>query len=50
MKNDADQQRVTGLLPMAAPFQRAFGIDQDVGDVLNVANLIRPFAHFEQRL
>ena len=50
MEDGADQQRVAGLLPMAAAFKRAFGIDQDVGDVLDVADLVRAFAHFEQRV
>ena len=41
VQDGADQQRVAGLLPMIAPLQRAFGIDQDVGDVLDVAHLRR---------
>ena len=50
MQDGADQQRMAGLLPMAAPFQRPFGIDQDVGDVLDVADLVRSLAHLEQRV
>jgi hypothetical protein len=38
MEDRADQQRMAGLLPMIAPLQRAFGIDQHVGDVLDVAD------------
>jgi hypothetical protein len=33
MEDGADEERVAGLLPMIAPFQRAFGIDENVGDV-----------------
>ncbi len=50
MQDGADQQGMTGLLPVAAPFQRPFRINQDVGDVLDIADLVRPFAHFEQRV
>ena len=35
---------------MVAPVARAFGIDQDVGDVLHVAHLVLAAAHFEQRI
>jgi hypothetical protein len=38
MEDRADQQGVAGLLPMVALFEAAFGIDQDVGDVLDVAD------------
>ena len=50
MQDGADQQRVAGLLPVVAAFQRAFGIDQDVGDVLDVAHLMLAAAHLEQRI
>ena len=50
VENGADQQRVARLLPMVAAFERAFGIDQDVGDILDVAYLIGTAAHFEQRI
>ncbi len=48
MEDRADQQRMTGLFPMVAPFERTFGIDQHVGDVLHIAHF--PFAapDFEQ--
>jgi len=39
-----------GLLPMVAPVAGAFGIDQDVGDVLDVADLVLAAAHFEERV
>jgi hypothetical protein len=42
MQDGADKERVAGLLPMIPPLQRAFRIDQDVGDVLDVADF--PFA------
>ncbi len=45
-----DQQRVAGFLPMAAPFERPLRIDQDVGDVLDVAHLVGTFADFQQRI
>ena len=38
------------LLPMIAPLQRSFRVDQDVGDVLHVADFGRSFAHFKQRV
>ena len=50
VQDGADQQGVRGLLPVVAPLARAFGIDQDVGDVLHVAHLVRAAAHFEQRV
>ena len=50
MQDRADQQGMGGLLPMVAPLQRAFGIDQDVGDVLHVAHLVHAAPHFEQRV
>ena len=50
MQDGADEQRVAGLLPMVAAFERAFGIDQDVGDVLDVADLVRALPHLEQRV
>ena len=50
MQDGADQQGMTGLLPMVPLFERAFGIDQDVGDVLDVADFPFAAAHFEQRI
>ena len=50
VEDGADQQRMRGLLPVIAPLQRALGIDQDIGDVLDVPDL--PFAttNLEQRI
>ena len=50
MQDGADQQRVAGLFPVVAALQRTFGVNQDVGDVLHIADF--PFAapHFEQRI
>ena len=50
MEDRADQQRVAGLLPMTAAFERAFGVDQDIGDVLDVAYFVGATADFEQRV
>ena len=50
VQDGADQERVTGLFPVIAPFERPFRIDQDVGDVLDVAYLGVAAAHFEQRI
>ena len=50
MEDDADEQRVARLLPVIAPLQRSFRVDQDVGDVLHVADFGRSFAHFKQRV
>ena len=41
---------MTGLLPMVPLVERAFGVDQDVGDVLDVANLPLPAPDLEQRI
>ena len=48
MKDRADQQRMAGLLPMVAAFERALEIDQDVGDILDVADFVHAAPHFEQ--
>ena len=50
MEDRADQERVAGLLPVIAPFQRALGIDQDIGDVLDVAHFGVAAPDFEQRI
>ena len=50
MQDRADQQRVTGLLPVIALLQRTFGIDQDVGDVLHVAHFMRAAPNLQQRV
>src|ERR1700719_3987284 len=41
---------MAGLLPVIAPFKRPFGIDQDVGDVLDIAHFGVAAADFEQRI
>src|SRR3546814_3118340 len=50
VQDRANQQRVAGLFPMVALLKAAFGVDQDVGDILDVPYL--PFAapYFEQRV
>jgi hypothetical protein len=50
MKDGADQERMGGALPVIALLARAFGIDQDVGDVLDIAHLVRALPHLEQRV
>ena len=40
MEDRADQHRMRGLLPMVAPLEHAFGVDQDVGDILHIAHVI----------
>ena len=46
----ADQERMTGLLPVVPLVEGAFGVDQDVGHVLDVANLPFPAPDLEQRI
>ena len=46
-EDSPDQQRMRGLFPVIATLARAFRIDQDIGDVLHVADFCRPFAHFQ---
>ena len=43
-----DQKRMAGLFPMVALVERALGIDQDVGDVLDVADFPFSPANLEQ--
>jgi hypothetical protein len=50
MEDGADQERVAGLLPVISFLERALWIDQDVGDVLNVADLPFAAANLEQRI
>ena len=50
MENGADQETMRGLLPVGAPLEHAFGIDQDVRDVLDVAHLVGAAADFEERV
>jgi hypothetical protein len=50
VQDGAGQQGVGGLVPVVAPLARAFRVDQDVGDVLHVAHLVRALAHLQQRI
>lgn len=50
LRDGANTSGVAGLLPMIASFQRAFRVHQNVGDVLNVANLALAFTHFQKRI
>ena len=50
MQDRADEQRVAGLLPVIAALQRAFGIDENIGDILHVAHFGWPAPNFEQRI
>ena len=50
MKDGADEKRVTGFLPMVPLFQRALGVDEDVGDILNVADLPLAAPNLQQRV
>ena len=50
MQNSACQQGMGRFLPVVAPLAGAVGIDQDIGDVLDIAHLGRTLAHFEQRI
>src|SRR3546814_8133724 len=46
----SDLQAVAGLLPVVPPLQRPFGVDQDVADVLDVADLVGSLSYLEQRV
>jgi hypothetical protein len=48
MEDRTDEERVAGLLPMVSFFERAFRIDQHIGDVLDVAYLPLAAPDFEQ--
>ena len=50
VQDRADEQAVAGLLPVRSPLQRALRVDQDVGDVLHVANLRVPAPNLQQRV
>ena len=50
MEDGTDQERVAGLLPVIAFFERAFGIHEDVGDVLDVAHLPLAAANLKERI
>jgi hypothetical protein len=50
VEDRADQQGVTGFLPMVPPFQRSLRVNQNIGDVLDVTHLPFAAANFEQRI
>ena len=50
MKDGADEERMAGFFPVIPFVQRAFGVDEDVGNVLDVAHLPLAAAHLEQRI
>src|SRR5262249_2497008 len=45
-----DEKRMAGLLPVIAPLERTFRVDQDVGYVLGIPHLLRSATHFQQRV
>ena len=50
MQDRADEETVAGLLPMIAAVERPFRIDQDVGDVLDVAHFLVAAPYLQQRI
>jgi hypothetical protein len=50
VQDRADEQRMAGLFPMVPLLQGTFGIDQHVGDILDVAHLPLAAAHLQQRV
>ena len=48
MQDGAGQQGVCRLVPVVAPLAHPFRIDQDVGDVLDIAHLVRTLAHLKE--
>src|SRR3546814_14436165 len=50
MKYCADQERVGRFFPVVATLQSSFGVDQNIGDILNVANLVRAAPNLQQRI
>ena len=50
MQDRPDQQRMAGFFPMVAAVQRPFRIDQDIGDVLDIADFVIAAADLEQRI
>src|SRR3546814_7179556 len=41
---------MAGLFPVIAPFERALGVDQDVGDVLDITDLVHAPPDFKERI
>ena len=50
VQDRADQQRMAGLFPMVALVQAPFGIDQNIRDVLHVADFPFSLPHLQQRI
>jgi hypothetical protein len=50
MQDRSDEKAVAGLLPMIAAVERSFRIDQDVGDVLDIAHFLIAAPHLQQRI
>src|SRR5215831_1633600 len=50
MKDRPNKQRVTRLLPVIALLERAFRIDENIGDVLNIAHFMQSAPNFKQRV
>ena len=50
VKNRCRPKARDSSFPSDCAVQRAFGIDQDVSDVLHVADFVRSFADFEKRI
>src|SRR6516164_10730394 len=50
MQNRANKERMTCLFPVVAAFERAFGINENVGNILRVTYLAVAFADLEQRI
>jgi hypothetical protein len=50
MQDRADQKTVAGFLPMRPALEGALGIDQHVGDILNVPHFPDTAANLEQRI
>src|SRR3546814_7964287 len=46
----ADEKRMTGLFPVRPSFERPFGVDENVRDILNVANLVHAPPDLQQRV
>src|SRR3546814_12197384 len=50
MKYCADQERVGRFFPVVATLQSSFGVNQNIGDILNVENLVRAAPNLQPRI
>jgi hypothetical protein len=50
MQDGPDQQRVAGLLPVVSPFERAFRIDEHVGEIMHVTDFPFTSPDLDQRV